>query len=658
MFNHVGARLKKSYKREPYMTHEEWAKNHVYFSGTSVSPIPGQFQIKYSPHYRKLFQLMDRPSVRALYAKWASQSGKSLFEVIIVGKKLDTDPANVTLALPIEDDVKKIVERKLDPVLKGMKRLWSKFEDYRVDESVRASRALKQLAGGSLLISGSGVKARKSESLPLLVMDEIGEFERGAVEEFTERLKAFSKSFPREVGVSTIVDPQDEICTNYDAMEAKMKWEYVCPSCKDHFYPGRETFSYMTKEEYCAINDVDILEIKMDKYKQAARLTGRVTCPHCDHEIDTNEKDRMILNDELDWFFYEGDENSNTIGADMNSLGSYFVPFELLVEKMIAAEGDDTKLDKLYRGWFNKFYNATQKTTEKNDILLLSNGVAEWEIPEDTIPHGVVMGVDSQKNHYWYEIKAYQYGMKSNTISAGRVETLNEIERLFEKTYYDKDGNEFYIERMGIDRQGYVKKETVKDEDGNDIVVETENNIDLVDEWCMNMVEKWGEDRIYPTIGADKITGDLMYKFSTIDKDFAKTRVPIPLKALKISNLRAKNTLNQSIQNTIKKVKGESEVDQRLFYINQTIVDEINLKEKSVSTDYHRQYTSEVFTYGKTPSGKLKTEKSWVKQYSDNHLWDTGATCTVLAHLLRLEAEVKPEKTEDNSFLSSFDKLM
>lgn len=94
------------------MTHEEWAKNHVYFSGTSVSPIPGQFQIKYSPHYRKLFQLMDRPSVRALYAKWASQSGKSLFEVIIVGKKLDTDPANVTLALPIEDDVKKIVERK------------------------------------------------------------------------------------------------------------------------------------------------------------------------------------------------------------------------------------------------------------------------------------------------------------------------------------------------------------------------------------------------------------------------------------------------------------------------------------------------------------------------------------------------------------------
>jgi hypothetical protein len=73
-------------------------------------------------------------------------------------------------------------------------------------------------------------------------MDEIGEFDKGAVKEASERLKAFSKFFPKKIGVSTIVHPKDEICTNFENCEAIMEWRYKCPNCKDNFYPSRASF--------------------------------------------------------------------------------------------------------------------------------------------------------------------------------------------------------------------------------------------------------------------------------------------------------------------------------------------------------------------------------------------------------------------------------
>ena len=120
LLRHTGKRLSEAYKREPNVSTEEWAAKNVYFTGTDVSPITGAFQIKYSPHLKKLFSLVDTPKVHKIFAKWASQSAKSLFELIIAGKKLDTEPTNILYMQPIKDDIPKIVDIKIDPLLKCM----------------------------------------------------------------------------------------------------------------------------------------------------------------------------------------------------------------------------------------------------------------------------------------------------------------------------------------------------------------------------------------------------------------------------------------------------------------------------------------------------------------------------------------------------------
>ena len=71
IFKKIGKRLSKAYYKEPKMTHEEWATKKVYFPSQDISPILGYFKIKFSPQYKLLFKLMDRPDVHTLFAKWA-----------------------------------------------------------------------------------------------------------------------------------------------------------------------------------------------------------------------------------------------------------------------------------------------------------------------------------------------------------------------------------------------------------------------------------------------------------------------------------------------------------------------------------------------------------------------------------------------------------
>lgn len=662
LFRYVGKRLLDAYKREPNISTEEWASKHVYFTGTDVSPMTGAFQIKYSPHLKKLFALVDRPQVHKIFAKWASQSAKSLFELIVAGKKLDTEPTNILYMQPIKDDIPKIVDIKIDPLLKCMKRLWRKFEDYKAKESVRGKRELKRLAGGALIISGSSVKERKSLTIPFLLMDEIAEFEEGAVVEAEERTKSFSKFFPKVIGVSTIVHPQDEICTNFNRCEVKIEWHYICPSCKDNFYPDFSLFMYPSKAEH--MNRLGITEeaLNIRDYLEDAKTNVHVKCPHCEHKIYSEEKDRMILNNEMDWFIINSDGTTERLdieklttetsfGADMNSLGSYFVPYSILAENLINADGDDIKLEKIYRGWFNKFYARNVVTTTENDLLLLGNGLKRWQVPKDT--YKIYMGVDTQKDHFWYEVKAYCFGKQSHSIASGRVETFAEIEDIWVKgqNLKDENGDFCMISKMGIDRRGY-------NQDGV-------RRTDEVDAFVAYMVQKYkngDENRIYATEGHPTITGDKAYQIRT-QKDESNNRTKLEIKIIKLSNVYLKNSVQRSIERAILKAQAQSAEDDgflyeaNLFYINQDTVDAE--RENTTRTSYIRQLTAEVYDYYKNPkTGKLDKEKSWINpKGADNHFFDTSVICEGFAEIDMISLERRIESTGVAKALSGLSSL-
>jgi len=644
LYRYSGKRLAEAYKREPIRGIQSWAEKEVVFTDLEVSPILGNFKVKYSPHYIKLFQLIDRTLTRELFAKWASQSGKSLFGVLVAAHKLDTLPATVLYAQPLKDDVSVILQTKINPVLKSIPKLWKKFEDYKESEKVRTKDAAKKLAGGNFLVKGSGTKDRKSQTSPFIVLDEIGEFEEGAVFEFKERTKSFTKFHPKVIGVSTIVHDEDEICTNFNSCSVKIEWHYICMKCKTNFYPDIKQFKYKSKENYLKENNLEEEEIVLNRYIDEAKATVHIECPHCEHKINTAEKDVMIAQQSMDWYIkhengkYELLEIDNlssetSFGADMNSFGSFFVTYEDMVENIIKAGDDPVKLDKLYRGWFNRFYEHNVEKVNEDDLLLLGNGLKDLVVPKDTIK--LYMGVDTQTDHFWYEIKAYTYGDISHSIASGRLESFENIEQIWEQgqSLEDEDGNPQMISKMGIDRMGDRTYE--------------------VDAFVEYMVNKWknGDNhRIFATMGKKSLSGTAPYLFKNT-KDMSTNRNKIDIKVIVMDTTYLKNKIALHIERTIAMCKAETEEDKgfeyktQLFYINQ---DTINADmESTTSISYTRQINAETYDFHKSQTtGKIEKEKSWGNPHQrDNHFLDTSVICEVFAEVDKIRSERKSDAT-------------
>ena len=659
LFKYIGKRLKVSFEREPHRTLEQWCEEEVIFTDLEVSPILGNFKIKYSPHYRKMFALIERNATKTFFAKYASQSGKSLFAVLVAAHRLDTKPATVMYAQPTSDNVSIILQTKINPVLKSIPKLWQKFEDYKDKEKVRTKDAAKKLAGGNFLVVGSGVKARKSQTSPFIVLDEIGEFEQGAVAEFSERVKSFSKFFPKIIGVSTIVHPNDEICTNFNSCSVKIEWHYICPSCKTDFYPDVKYFKYPTLSTYLKEHNLAEDKYILNKYIDYAKDLVHMECPECSFKINTAEKDKMIANGGMDWYIRHEDGSSEPLivenlttetsfGADMNSFGSFFITYEDMVETIIKVGDDETRLDKLYRGWFNRFYEKKHLEKAQDDMLLLGNGVAEWVVPPDTIR--IYLTIDNQKDYLFAQVTAIGYGVNPHIMYFGRIETWNQAEELWDACQYlkDEDGNDYMVSKMGIDRRGYNEGQV--------------SRTDEADEFVNYMTQKWGEDRVYAMEGHPDLTGGKATMVVN-HKDYSNQRRELKIKVIKFSNLYIKNQLFRSIDRAILKAKAETEDDEgynytaKLFSINQ---DHIERDMQGVQNDsLTRMLTAEIFDYAKNPkTGKIAEQKSWIAIRKRNDATDTSCMALTLADQDKLVLVRKPSNeslTEAIESLSSLD---
>ncbi len=670
IFRFTGRRLKTSHNREADKGTKQWAEDNVYFTGTDVSPIPGAFQTKYSPHFIKPFELIDKPSVTEMWHRWASQSGKSLFLLIPAAKRLDTEPANIIYAQPIKDDIPKIIDIKIDPVLKSIKKIWTKFEDFKSDENIRGKREIKRIAGGSMIVTGTSVKERKSLTSPMILFDECGEFEKGTIQEFRERQKSFEKFYPKTIGASTIVHPKDEICTYYDMADCKLQWQFKCRSCEEFFYPEPETLNWISKSEMAEKLEIKETDIKQYKYIKEASQSAFVQCPECGHKITSSEKDSMILNKELDWVAVEGDiDTAKSFGTDMNSLGSYFVSFGLLVEMIIKAEGDEIILDKIHRGWFNRFYESSQENkTTANDVLLLGNGLKEFVVPKDTL--AVYCAVDVQARNFWVKMTAFTYNNVANVIYAGRVEEYKQLVDLMERTYLNEDGTVYTagIRRMFIDLGGYVKVETAFNETTNKmeketVIDKTQETRDFIYEFSQYFSKAGEYDRIIGVRGSQFLAGDEPYAWTNTRLTVNNYKDVRQIKTIRANTTALKLNAMQRMYRTIEKVKA-SELDAahdykyRLEYVNQEMIDRQRNAESLTGDAYINQMTSEVYRYPKDKRGNSKPRKAFVQIKKSNHFTDCSMMIELGYLLDNLQIVKKPTTDEDKDEMFSLARSM
>lgn len=649
-FRHNNKEIAASYEyKEPIPT-KIWVEQEIYLY-PDASPKTGWLDLSTTPHLREMYDDFDRPEVWKQALKSASQIGKTLFLSSIASKMLVEDPCPIQYMTAVKDQIGKYVKAKIHPIQKGIKKLQQKFKKYKADESIRGKIEYQQVDNGYLAFTGTTSSDRKSLTIKVWIGDELGEFDPGTVDEATERTKMYEKYFRKIIGASTIVHPQDEIVAMYDSCEVNKEYHYACPDCNSNFYPKELVF--LSKEDYAKQNDIPINEVNKEKYKKEALKDIYVECPECKCKITNKMKEEMIESDLLKWIVVKGDgELGKTIGYDINSLCSWYCSYESIVDRLIEAGENEEKLDIVYRGYYNRFYESKSSNKSRSDILSLGNNVSQWIIPRETIPHGIYLTIDTQKDHFWYTIYAFQYGATPNIVSYGKIYSFDEIERLFEREYKDQDNNDMYISKLAIDYQGYVKKEIIKDEDGNDIVIEDIDRMEEVKTWGVGYMRKVGYDRVYLTRGVDELTNQTEYsefKLKVIDQLIGKE---IDIRAWKMSNLRCASILDQKIQRSIEKLHSETPelYQDSLFFIYQDIIDILSDEEhKSVATDLDRQLRSEVLKYKDSKAKKMTYERV----SRENHIWDTSKMAIMLSVIDNLAPIPRPTKQESTQQIIS-----
>ena len=625
-----GKRLKKIYKWVPFQPTAEWVEENVVLA-SDTSPIAGNMRLKFTPHLIEMFSDYDRPEVWQQVLMTSSQVAKTSYLFCVTAKSLDTDPAPAQLMIPTATGIPRYLTKKLNPFMSGVKKLKAKVQDYTTTEKIRNRGAEIRVAGGGLSVTGSSRGERKSLSVKHFYADEIAEFEEGAVSEAVERSKAFSRFFRKVVLASTMEDSNDEINRNFNDCETQKEFEVQCPNCSEFTYFGADHLKFMTIDDYAKENGLESDKIPMNAYKSVALTTVHLECPECHHKITTPMRDKQILSKKIRWNIIQGASEGVSIGYKANALAMYFTTLESIAELLINAESSQHKLallDKIYRGYFNEFYQQETEALDKNDILLLSNGLLEKTIPDDTAK--VYLTIDTQKYGFWFQITAFQYGFRANAVLHGFVETFDELEILMGMRFKDTKGRSYMVDKTTIDRLG-IEERTVE-----------------VDAWIEHLLVNEGmEGLIYPTMGFQNEAAGRLWYYSEITKDLTTgDRRKTPLRAIRINNTLTKNELNEMIQRSIAKAKGEEMAKSyktRLFFINQTIVNEAEAKiengEKSIATDYERQITSEEYVYKiNKKTGQVATRKTWEKRTSsiDNHILDVNVqavTCAIIDNI-------------------------
>jgi hypothetical protein len=373
-------------------------------------------------------------------------------------------------------------------------------------------------------------------------------------------------------------------------------------------------------------------------YKGYALRDVRVECPECGYKLLSGEKDQRILDGEYRWVHVAGPADGRSVGLAGNALAMYFTAFESIAALVIDAEENGTYEDmvQIHLDYFDEIYKPEEEeTVNKNQILLLSNGLRDNVIPPDTC--FVTLTIDTQKYGFWYVISAFTYGVNCHRISHGYVEEFDELEVLMGETFEDADGNVFGVDVTFIDRLG-IEERTAE-----------------VDAWVEHLIVNEGmEGKIFPTMGVQRDAANRPVIDTFISKDVTtgeRRKTPIP--AVRINNTYNKNELNAMIQRTISVKNGESDTEKRLFFVSQDVVDDAANREKSVSTDYERQMTSEEYGYKiDKKTGKRAASKTWEKRHStiDNHLWDCTVSAVAAAIKFRVSLMRKASR-EDYSAL-------
>jgi len=441
----------------------EWAEKYRELSKRQSSR-PGPWRNANQPALVGLMLLATIPSVREIWVLKSAQFGASEGVRNILGHRAHLDPVPAMLVLPDEKSGRKIVRKRVIPL----------FEDTAVLRKLLTGSTRDKKLTSILLSNGfelslawaGSPSAMASDPYALVVLDEVDKYasaglQADPVAEARVRLRTYGEAaggISLLIALSTPSTPLGPIAIGYEDCSIKLHFYIACPHCGTL---QRLTFDKVRWEKFTDLPDAKA---------RAARIKGRraawLECenPLCaQHHPEANgriteKQRRTALNtgfwatEDQSWRLHtdgriegkmpEGDQTGIHIHAQLD----LSVTLAEIAAEFVKCDGRKEQLKDFYNLWQGEPFKDTTVSTTASLFAAKCKPNDETGFeppPARRIPpwaSRLLLTVDSQKDYFWFALRAWGQNFRSQRVHHGRAGSFEEIEAIYYDTLWHYEG--------------------------------------------------------------------------------------------------------------------------------------------------------------------------------------------------------------------------
>ncbi len=411
------------------LTVSGWAdKNRVLDSKTSAEP--GQWRTIRTPYLQGIMDSFNNPDIEEIIFVKPTQVGGTESLNNIIGYIISQDPSPTLIVYPTLELAEYTSKNRIQPMIglcAGLK------ERYRYTESKLLEL---QFDGMYAVLSGANSPASlASRPIRYLLMDEVDKYPASSGKEADprslarERTKTFAHN-KKIFQTSTPTLKKGPIWQEWENADEQFLFYVPCPYC-DHF---------------------QTLRFKQIKWPQTSTTPEEAMnnafyeCEECHGVIMDSHKYGMLRSGE---WRSKKKVGSRKIAFHINAIYSPWVRFGDVAYEFLKSKDFPELLKNFVNSWLAEPWEQTEVKLNSDKVLERQSQFEEGIVPYGTLL--ITAGVDVQKDHFFFTIRAWGEKMTSWNIAHGRVDTWNEVEDIMNLTFKDIDDREYQINLCAID---------------------------------------------------------------------------------------------------------------------------------------------------------------------------------------------------------------
>jgi len=439
-----------AWKPPEKLTVSEWADKYRIMD-EQTSPLPGLWKTENTPYLREIMDTFNVPHIQEVVICKPTQVGGTEAFNNIVGYIIDQDPSPTLVVYPTLEMAEYTSDKRLQPMFNLSPALMNRFLR---DKSKRLEL---QFIGMYLALAGANSPASlASRPMRVVIFDETDKYppysgkEADPISLGVERTKNF---YNRKIyKASTPTLEYGQIWASLMACDVIKQYFVACPHCGKY-----QTFTLQQIKWPESLN-------KISDYKERSRGVKESSwyeCISCKSVIEDRHKKQMLKTGQWRPVTFDAKEGvweeaeypngrCRKVGYHLNSIYSPWVSFGEVAAQFIESKDFPEKLQNFVNSWLGEPWRD-KASKMKSDIVLSKQAEHERGIvPEEAII--LTAGVDVQKDHFWWGVRAWGERMTSWLVDYGVVETWTELEDiLIHRVYRDRFGREFYVHLACID---------------------------------------------------------------------------------------------------------------------------------------------------------------------------------------------------------------